>query len=176
MGGQVGQAIGQLEGGGVAPQAEQADEAFARGPFMALGAGQALGSVGIEALFAGLLQLVEVAHLGHAAGQFGAGFGGLHDLVHVAGGFLGGQGFDIGLAGAVGELQHLLGGLRLGLGEAAVLQLLHGGHQQQAGEVDVHTALDFALVTRALLAEREAGVGQAAGLHHVGLGDAQFGQ
>lgn len=101
--GQVGQALGQLKARLRAPQAHQPRELLARGQRCAFSPRQVLRRVSVEALLAHALQLVEVADLGHAARQLGAGLGGLLHLAHIAHRLLGRDRGEVGLAGFGGE-------------------------------------------------------------------------
>ena len=174
--GQIGQAVGQAEGRLLAPQAHQADELFAAGELLALGTRDGLCGIGIEALFAQLLQLVEVACRGHAARQLGAGVGGLLHLARVALALLRGHRQVVGLARVDGEPEHAHHRLLLGLLEASRLDLAHPGQRQQVRQADAEAAFDLDLIAAAQAAEAEAGVGQPRRLHELGFGDADLGQ
>jgi hypothetical protein len=106
---QVGQALARqdLKCSLLAPQAHQPRQALARRALGLLGARQVERRIGIKALFAQpACKLVEVAHLLHAPGQFGAGLGGLLHLAHVAHRLFGRHGLHPGLARVGGQAQH----------------------------------------------------------------------
>ncbi len=171
---QVGQALGQQEGGLQAPQAQRSREPLACCTLNLPGARHAECGVGVERLLAGALERAEVARLCHASRELGAGLGRTHDLLRIAHAFLSGHGLHPGLArvGAVFEHAHGHGAL-CGF-EAQACGVTQPGHRDQARQAEMKAALDLALAAGFELAEREAGVGQARGLHEIGFTDAEL--
>ena len=171
---QVRQPFGQGEGSLGPPDAEQTHQALARRALGLFRPGELKRSVGVERLFPGTLQFVEVADLLHAPGQLGAGVSRLLHLPHVANGLFRRQRSEIGFARVGGQRQHVHRHAPLHLLEAARLHAADQRHGHQARQVEVQAALDLSLVAAARAAEAEAWVRQAPGLHHLGLGDADL--
>jgi hypothetical protein len=174
LGRQVRQALRQLELELIAPDAQKTREPLARRTLRLVGTCEAQGSVRIERLLAGARQLAEVAHLLHAASQFGACFGRLLHLPHVAHRLLRRDRLEVGLARVRGQRQDIHRDLALDLLEAARFQLRDHGQGQQPRKVEVQPAFQFDLVAPPKAPEREARVRQAPGLHDFGLGDAEI--
>ena len=160
----------------LAPQAERANQALARGVAAALAARQVQQRVGLEGLLARQRQAVEVARLRHAPRQLGAGLGGLVDLAQIGQAFLGRHRLDPGAAHLGDALDDADRHLRLLLRELLRGHRARQRHQQQPAQAEVQADLALDLVAAGGAAVAQTGIGQTADLRQLGLRDAEPGQ
>jgi hypothetical protein len=120
-----------------------------------------------------LLQPAPVAHARHAPRQLSTRLGGLLHVAHVACRLLRGHGTHPGAARVGGGAHHVLCGLQPGQLALLAGPLRAPGQRQQAQHIKFQEAFDLDLAAFGEAADREMRVGQAPGLHALGIADAQ---
>ncbi len=130
--------------------------------------------IGMEHLFARLIELAPVAHLRHAAREFSAGLCGNTDLFHIPGGLLGRDCVEISSTRIRGQLYRFGRSLQFRLLKALPLNAAANRQGKQAGQIEHDTAVDFDVIAAPHTAKRKARITHASGLHQIGLGHAEL--